>query len=132
MCGSNTLENSLKFVKLQFFNIRKGKNNWLYIEHYTVLCNVHTCCRKRKDDKAAAADDPAVAFLDSCRQLALVDMEILAITQENQQLSAALSLQEDKSKGLEARLEKLKETEAAERKELQLWEDQRIAWKNSM
>ena len=109
MCGSNTLENSLKFVKLQFFNIRKSKNNWLYNEHYTVLCNVHTCCRKRKDDKAAAADDPAVAFLDSCRQLALVDMEILAITQE-----------------------KLKETEAAERKELQLWEDQRTAWKNSM
>ena len=69
----------------------------------------------------------AAAYLDTCQQLAITDVEVLAIHKENQRLTQALSHKEAKILEREDRLAQLQGTEARTRLELQHAEDQRTA-----
>jgi hypothetical protein len=78
-------------------------------------------CRAKKEAAAEAA------YLDSCRQLALLDMEILTVQRDNQRLAADANLQEDKIRGRDERREGLRQLEVNLQAQLRHGEDQNRA-----
>ena len=69
----------------------------------------------------------AGAYLETCQEVALTDMELLALRKENQRLAEAVCLKEAKIREQEAKEGRLRETEAGARSNLQHAEDQRTA-----
>jgi len=69
----------------------------------------------------------AEAYLESCRQRAITDLEAMALEKENQRLAEAIQQSEVKIRGREEKLMQLEATEAAARMELQQTEDRRKA-----